>query len=333
MSEHYSNLNLPRSATLAEVRSSWKKLIVKTHPDKNGGDDEMFQKVQTAYEAITKETKKTPEQKRRDDANRKNAQRRAAYQKRRAEERAAAAQMFARAREERERAAAARAEVETKKREEKQQKERRIAVEGRMEYEARILRERQEAYLKRHEAKRRAFEAERAAGGKAGAGLSWAERQQARHDELLQSRYAKYMAQAAQRPGTHTAQPQPGQQQQSPPRGGGAASRGKPGSEEQTGGGESQVSSQDGDEGDASSADSPPPVANGGKVPRAAQADEAASADDDEEPIIESAFDFFERRRNEAMRSLNTAMNLYPTTSGLNDERALFGLRLAMFER
>jgi curved DNA-binding protein CbpA len=334
MSMHYEALMLPRSATLAEVRTSWKKLIVKTHPDKNGGDDEMFQRVQGAYEAIQKEQKKTPEQKRRDDARRKHAQRQTQYQAKRKEERAAAAAMFARAREERERAAAERREAEEAKLKEVQAKERRINVEGRMAYEQRVLRERQEAYLRRHEEKRKAFEAQQASAGSGG--LSWADRQQARHQELFQSRYAKYMAQKELKaekvekaeggsPSSSAAASSP--QAASPSSAQAATQRQQQQQQQQQG---SSPSEQQTGAGAADGSDEAPKAA-GAEVPRAAQADK--DSEPASEPAVESAFDFWERRRAEAMAKLNSAMNLYPTTSGLNGEDALFGIRLAMFER
>ncbi len=61
----YGILGLQRGASQDEIRSSWKRLIIKTHPDKNGGDDAAFRKVQGAYETLCADKQKTPEQRRR----------------------------------------------------------------------------------------------------------------------------------------------------------------------------------------------------------------------------------------------------------------------------
>ena len=58
MSGLYENLGVPRSATHDEIRSAYKRLSLRHHPDRPGGDEEKFKKVQRAHEILT-----NPEQK------------------------------------------------------------------------------------------------------------------------------------------------------------------------------------------------------------------------------------------------------------------------------
>ena len=52
---HYAVLNLPRSATLADVKTAYRKSALKWHPDKNDDSKESHEKyaqVSAAYEVL-----------------------------------------------------------------------------------------------------------------------------------------------------------------------------------------------------------------------------------------------------------------------------------------
>ena len=52
---HYTLLELPETATDEEIKKSYRKLSLKYHPDRNGGNPEMvakFQKINEAYEVL-----------------------------------------------------------------------------------------------------------------------------------------------------------------------------------------------------------------------------------------------------------------------------------------
>lgn len=58
----YTILNVSRSATTAEIRSSWSKLVLKFHPDRNQGSVDAarrFRAVQTAYESLNDAAKRS----------------------------------------------------------------------------------------------------------------------------------------------------------------------------------------------------------------------------------------------------------------------------------
>lgn len=50
--ESYEVLNLTKNSSLLEIRNQYKKLALIYHPDKNGGDDTEFKKIQNAYENL-----------------------------------------------------------------------------------------------------------------------------------------------------------------------------------------------------------------------------------------------------------------------------------------
>lgn len=52
-SEHHRILGVPGSATAAEIKTAYRKLAMKHHPDR-GGDAAEFRKITTAYESLTK---------------------------------------------------------------------------------------------------------------------------------------------------------------------------------------------------------------------------------------------------------------------------------------
>jgi diphthamide biosynthesis protein 4 len=50
---HYTTLEVPLDATLEELRASYHRLALATHPDKKGGDVALFQAVQLAWETLS----------------------------------------------------------------------------------------------------------------------------------------------------------------------------------------------------------------------------------------------------------------------------------------
>jgi len=52
MDDHYQTLGVAKSSSLEEIKSAYRKLASKHHPDK-GGDTATFQKIQAAYEILS----------------------------------------------------------------------------------------------------------------------------------------------------------------------------------------------------------------------------------------------------------------------------------------
>ncbi|KAG7582354.1 DnaJ domain [Arabidopsis suecica] len=59
--DHYSTLNVNRNATLQEIKSSYRKLARKYHPDmnKNPGAEDKFKQISAAYEVLSDEEKRS----------------------------------------------------------------------------------------------------------------------------------------------------------------------------------------------------------------------------------------------------------------------------------
>lgn len=49
---HYDILGVSRDATADEIKRAYKRLALAYHPDKNGGDDTMFKKINHAYQIL-----------------------------------------------------------------------------------------------------------------------------------------------------------------------------------------------------------------------------------------------------------------------------------------
>lgn len=61
MEDLYSILGVAKTATQDEIKSAYRKLALKYHPDRNPGDkasEEMFKKVSAAYDVLGDETKR-----------------------------------------------------------------------------------------------------------------------------------------------------------------------------------------------------------------------------------------------------------------------------------
>lgn len=54
---YYDILGVSKNSSLEEIKQSYKKLVIKNHPDK-GGDKEKFQRIQEAYEVLSDENKR-----------------------------------------------------------------------------------------------------------------------------------------------------------------------------------------------------------------------------------------------------------------------------------
>ena len=59
MSE-YDILNVPHNASDEDIKKAYKKLALKHHPDREGGDTEMFKKISNAYETLSDPEKRYP---------------------------------------------------------------------------------------------------------------------------------------------------------------------------------------------------------------------------------------------------------------------------------
>lgn len=53
MTDYYKILGLDQGASEEEIKKSYRKLSLKYHPDKNGGDDNKFKEISNAYQKLT----------------------------------------------------------------------------------------------------------------------------------------------------------------------------------------------------------------------------------------------------------------------------------------
>jgi len=58
MDDPYKVLGVNKTSSPEEIKSSFRKLAIKTHPDKTGGDDTEFKKINQAYELLSDPDKK-----------------------------------------------------------------------------------------------------------------------------------------------------------------------------------------------------------------------------------------------------------------------------------
>lgn len=50
--DHYKTLGVPRDATTAQIKASWRKLARQHHPDREGGDEKFMAQVNEAYRVL-----------------------------------------------------------------------------------------------------------------------------------------------------------------------------------------------------------------------------------------------------------------------------------------
>ena len=56
--DYYNILEINKTATAEDIKKSYRKMSLKHHPDRKGGDSEMFKKVNEAYEVLSDPQKK-----------------------------------------------------------------------------------------------------------------------------------------------------------------------------------------------------------------------------------------------------------------------------------
>lgn len=55
---HYTVLGIDKNATLEDIKKAYKKLALQYHPDKNGGDSQLFKRINEAYQILSDPTKR-----------------------------------------------------------------------------------------------------------------------------------------------------------------------------------------------------------------------------------------------------------------------------------
>lgn len=60
MTDHYSALGVPSSASIADIKTAFRRLAANYHPDRNASPDApaRFRAVQTAYEVLSDDEKR-----------------------------------------------------------------------------------------------------------------------------------------------------------------------------------------------------------------------------------------------------------------------------------
>ena len=56
--DYYEVLGIPKTASEDEVKKAFRKLAVKHHPDKEGGDETKFKEINEAYEVLKDKQKR-----------------------------------------------------------------------------------------------------------------------------------------------------------------------------------------------------------------------------------------------------------------------------------
>ena len=69
MDDYYKILGIESNSSIDDIKKAFKILALKYHPDKNGGDDIKFKKINEAYSALLdpNKNKTIPEQKKCND--------------------------------------------------------------------------------------------------------------------------------------------------------------------------------------------------------------------------------------------------------------------------
>jgi len=185
-------LGVGRYAGESEIRAAWKKVALRTHPDKCGDDGTAFRTAKAAYEALLPSAAPTFSY---DHSRRRNAK-----ERRRRAERPASCKAAERARAAEERAKTEEAEARESATRQRYAEQRRRAAENdrRMQtetvraYEERLFRQRSEAYHEdlQSRAEKIAKERKEVAATK---GPSFADRSAERNNDRFKARYMRYM--------------------------------------------------------------------------------------------------------------------------------------------
>lgn len=56
--DYYAILEIPKTASQEEIKKAYRKLAMKHHPDRNGGNETQFKKLQEAYDTLSDPNKK-----------------------------------------------------------------------------------------------------------------------------------------------------------------------------------------------------------------------------------------------------------------------------------
>ena len=51
--DHYETLGVERGASIDEIKKAYRKLAMKYHPDRQGGDPEKFKAINQAHETLS----------------------------------------------------------------------------------------------------------------------------------------------------------------------------------------------------------------------------------------------------------------------------------------
>jgi molecular chaperone DnaJ len=57
--DYYNILGVQRGASSEDIKKAYRKLAMKHHPDRNGGDDSQFKKIQEAYDTLGDDNKRS----------------------------------------------------------------------------------------------------------------------------------------------------------------------------------------------------------------------------------------------------------------------------------